>query len=97
MVQTARFTGVARQIIDTRGYTLYCYHGTDVVKVANCRSHVVLDSGGYRTYTTKLAMNQAFSEVGIRLRVVQIAYTWYVKDPHGPLLKFTDGMIIKLN
>lgn len=79
MAQTQRFTGRARRIapnVET-GTINYFYHDTAVVGVFNDGT-IRLNSGGFRTYTTKLAMNQASNQDGLGFGVVQKAGKWLV-------------------
>lgn len=79
---------------DARIVTL---HGTDVVK-SYSNGLVTLNSGGWRTSTTKTRINQVAAEWGLGFRVHQDNYVWYVSliDPEtGYLHKprgFTNGM-----
>ena len=52
------------------------YHDTDVVEFS--RNHIVLDSGGYWTATTKRRMNQAADYFGLSFKIRQSAGVWYV-------------------
>ena len=72
---------------DDDGTTHVTYHGTRVVSVND--TTITLRTGGGRTATTKLRMNQASNQFGLGYRVFQKDYEWYVnfrKDgrPFGP-------------
>lgn len=103
MAQTQKFQGTARRIYTKPDPTnhhaamlCYRYHNTDVVTLsqsptANNIQKITLNTGGYRTNTTKLAINQALNELNVRsdLRVYQKNKEWFLGD-----LPFHDGMTI---
>jgi hypothetical protein len=66
---TAIFTG-------DDGMTRIIYRGTAVVTFNSDR--VILDTGGWRTVTTKLRMNQAANQFGLGFRVQQKDGEWIV-------------------
>ena len=78
---------------DTQGVTRVTYWATPVVTIA--RSHATLESGGWRTRTTKLRMNQASMEYGLGFHVRQVNYRWLVDMPHGEVTPYVDGMTIE--
>lgn len=89
MAQNKVFRGTARkQIVTPIGNRCFFYHQTMVCE-GYVDGKVLLNSGGYRTATTKLAMNQALSELGRPERVVQVKGQWLVGDR-----PFADGMIL---
>ena len=53
------------------------YHSTEVVFVSKS-GRVTLDSGGWRTQTTKTRMNQASHQYGLRFSVYSKDHTWLV-------------------
>jgi hypothetical protein len=63
-------------------------HATDVV-VLHRSGNVGLDSGGYRTVTTRARMNQYAPGI----RVVQRAFKWFVITEQGTR-EFEDGMVV---
>ncbi len=67
------------------------YHQTDVV-VFSAES-ITLDSGGWRTSTTKNRMNQASNQFGLGYCVFQKGFCWYVDLPSGETVDFVDGMV----
>lgn len=85
MAQTREFRGTARAKLrhspgqGVAGCTEYIYHSTSVAKIFD-DGVVVLNSGGYRSNTTKLAMNQALNERGLPFSVYQKKGEWYVRD-----------------
>lgn len=96
MSQTKIVRGVAT-IVDVdsvRGCGKITYHGTVVVYFD--RQKIVLDSGGWRTVTAKLRMNQASRQYGLGYWVWQKSYDWYVNCPvTGKTLDFHDGMVLQ--
>jgi hypothetical protein len=57
---------------------------------------ITLNSGGYRTVTTKTAINRAFSQLNLAYGVLQKKGQWFVsKRGQTELIEFNDGM--KLN
>ena len=68
------------------------YHNTDVVSVA-ATGAITLDSGGWRSHTTKTRMNQAAHQFGLDFSVSQKDYAWFV-DYRGKRVPFVDGMVL---
>ena len=56
--------------------TTVTYHSTEVVIFDD--DAIILDTDGYKTYTTKLRMNQASNEFGLDFTVYQKNYRWFV-------------------
>ncbi len=69
------------------------YHQTEVVHQLP-DGGIVLDSGGWRTLTTKTRMNQAANQYGLDFQVSQKDFSWFV-DWKGATIPFTDGMILR--
>ena len=65
------------------------YHSTEVVHATP--QAIILDSGGYRTHTTKTRMNQASNQYGLGYVVYQTKHVWYVSHK-GVDTVFHDGM-----
>ena len=88
------FTGheTATSIRHDNGATVVRYHQTDVVTVAG--NQITLDSGGWRTVTTKRRMNQAANEFSLPFAVYQRRGEWFV-DYRGETLRFADGMTLQ--
>ncbi len=78
------------------GKTTVTYHETDVVVVNRSRNTITLDSGGWRTVTTKARMNQTSRQLSLGFGVWQRDFKWYVKH-HGRTYDFYDGMVFCLN
>lgn len=75
---------------DPYGDTVVVYHQTEVVRFN--ASRIILNSGGWRTVTTKTRMNQAANQFGLGFRVSQKKGIWTVRMPGGFILPFRDGM-----
>ena len=87
---SGRATRVFADSLD--GWTKVIYHSTCVIRWD--KKEIVLDSGGWRTSTTKTRMNQASHQYDLGIDVFQKKGVWYVKTAHGTV-DFFDGM--KLN
>jgi hypothetical protein len=79
-------------ICTENGMTHVQYHATRVVSFG--QYSIILHSGGYRTNTTKLRMNQASNQFGLGFQVYQKAHQWFVKKPDGEEVAFEDGMAL---
>ena len=88
----SQFRGTARTICRTdtaEGLRVeYCYHKTAVVR-SRPDGTVALHSGGWRTATTKRAINQALEDLGRPERVSQHDFAWFVGD-----VPFHDGIVL---
>ncbi len=96
--KTQRKIGNNTWLIDRGGSIAVKLHQTDVVTFYPCGS-VKLDSGGWRTVTTKARINEYAEEV----RVYQKKHQWYVAtkliglpgyDWDNPI-EYYDGIITK--
>ena len=67
------------------------YHNTDVVKFSP--NWIVLNSGGYRTYTTKKRMNQTSQVFNLGYKVSQYNYNWYVTYK-GKVIEYNNNQLI---
>jgi len=93
MATMSRITGLGRNTRITRDNeeTAVVLHGTSVVRVSHA-GIVTLDSGGYRTFTTKARMNQAAWELRLGYRVYQDDYSWFVSYAGNDRVPFYDGI-----
>lgn len=74
----ARDFGRATELYISRtGETVLKYHNTEVVSYG--RGVVVLNHGGWKTATTKRRMNQFAERAGLKYRVFQKDFRWYVR------------------
>lgn len=92
-MQNQVFTGTARAVLTVNGATHYVYHRTAVV-IVNADGSIKLDSGGFRTATTKRAMAQASNQFALGFRVWQQKGEWLVLWK-GTDFTFEDGMTLK--
>lgn len=92
MAQTQEFRGTARAIRTDDTGTHYVYHRTAVVTKRKDGA-IVLRHGGWKTNTTRLAMNQASNQDNLGFQVNQRKFDWFVRY-RGQELPFTDGMTI---
>ena len=77
MAQTQRISGVATNVQTKNGVTTVRYHSTDVVTFDD--NTIKLDTGGWRSVTTKLRMNQASNQFDLGYGVWQEKGEWYVE------------------
>ena len=71
------------------GTTAVTFHSTDVV-VFDANT-ITLNSGGWKTVTTKRRMNQTADHFGLGFSVWQKNFAWHV-DWDGQTLGYCDGM-----
>lgn len=67
-----------------RNCLVVTYHDTDVVIASGSDLtgyDVILNTGGWKTATTKTRMNQFSNEYGLPFNVYQRDYTWYIAVP----------------
>ena len=83
--------GSHKTTIYTEGNTTKVkYWSTDVVAFNS--KEIILDTGGYRTNTTKTRMNQTSNQFNLGYQVYQKNYDWYV-DYEGETHKMTTETI----
>ena len=61
------------------------YHSTDVVVASHDRNdnlHIILNTGGWFTVTTKTRMNQTFRQWKLPIGVFQKNFNWYIDLPY---------------
>lgn len=76
MAQTSICRGVATSVVCATGRITVVYHNTRVVDVTP--EHITLDTGGWKTATTKLRMNQASAQFNLGYSVYQQKGQWFV-------------------
>ena len=94
MAQQQKVGRVATTIHTEDGSTRVIYHQTTVVQFDN--DLIVLDTGGWKTPTTKTRMNQAASQFNLGYRVYQEDFAWYVRW-NGESLPFDEDGTIELD
>lgn len=68
------------------------FHETDIITHDTKNKTIILDSGGWRTPTTKNRINQYLSENNIGLGIFQKKGKWYIAQD----LEFFDNIKINL-
>ncbi|KKL13496.1 hypothetical protein LCGC14_2525150 [marine sediment metagenome] len=92
MGQTQRVSGRATSVFtDDDGIVNVVYHATHVVRVFPS-GKIVLDTGGWRTVTTRTRMNQAANQFRLGYRVFQKDFGWFV-EWKGETLPFDERTI----
>ena len=76
MAQTSICRGTATSVTYTNGLITVTYHNTRVVGVTP--EHIILDTGGWKTVTTKRRMNQASTQFNLGYTVYQQKGQWFV-------------------
>lgn len=69
------------------------YHDTVVIQWNS--QGITLNSGGWKTATTKTRINQASAEFDLGICVYQEKRKWFVTTPQGETVPFVDGMRIE--
>ena len=94
MAQTQRLGSVHTTVsVDDEGWTNVQYHDTVVVRFNDTVIH--LNTGGYKTNTTKTRMNQASNQFDLGYHIFQKRKRWFVALNTGVIEPFThDGMTI---
>jgi hypothetical protein len=85
-------TATTVHVNPANGMTEIWYHQTCVVKFDDKK--IILNSGGWRTATTKTRMNQAANQFNLGFYVEQHNGSWNVHF-NDKVLDFQDGMTIK--
>lgn len=67
-------------------------HATDILQIL-ANGDVQLDSGGWKTVTTKRRMNEAADELGLGFNVYAKKGEWFVESYEVGVIPFFDGMI----
>lgn len=80
----------ATSVVRRDGVMIVTYHNTEVVRATD--DFVTLNSGGWRTVTTKARMNQAANQYGLGFQVLSRQGQWAVVLDSGAMLTFRDGI-----
>jgi hypothetical protein len=72
------------------------YHSTDVVTVNRISGNVILNTGGWKTVTTKTRMNQTANQFALGFYVFQKDRKWFVRLDNGNVLPF-EGSKLEFN
>ena len=93
MGQTQRVSGRATSVFtDDEGILNVVYHATHVVR-SFPGGKIVLDTGGWRTVTTKTRMNQAANQFKLGYYVFQKDFNWFV-EWQGKTLQFDERTLM---
>ena len=92
MSQIQKIGKHATTIINTEHVLIVQYHDTDVVWYSKVEDKIVLDSGGWKTSTTKLRMNQASNQFDLGYHVFQDKGIWYVEFRNKTFDRYYDNM-----
>lgn len=94
MAQTQQIRGVATVVFrdENDSFMKVIYHDTIVVKWDEVK--IILNSGGWRTNTTKTRMMQASNQYNLGYQVFQKDFEWYVIHK-GQVRLFVDGIILE--
>ena len=92
MAQQSRLGRTATTVATIHGMTCVTYHST--VVVAFDEETITLQSGGWRTATTKTRMNQASAQFGLGFTVYQEDFEWFVSHCQETV-PFVDGMVLQ--
>ncbi len=95
MAQTQRIQGRSTTVFtDNNGMTKVVYHRTPVVSFN--ADKIILNTGGWRSVTTKLRMNQAANQFRLGYQVYQKDFDWFVSTgPDDPGIPF-NGQTMQL-
>ncbi len=82
-----------REEVDNQGslWRIVRLWDTDIVKWSVCTGIIELDSGGYRSVTTRRRMNEVTRLIGLGYYVHQTKHKWYVLF-RGIIYDFVDHM-----
>lgn len=86
-----RVTGAATTTAEDGKWTNVTYHNTIVVKFTE--KTIKLNTGGYKTQTTKRRMNQAANQFGLNFEVIQRRGSWVVKYGEDREIPFDDDTL----
>lgn len=90
-----RKIGRHKTVVREHGFiVLVRYHRTYVVRIDYSKLTVRLESGGWRTATTKKRMNEAALQYQIPFWVYQRNFDWFVSLPNGAEVPFEEDMEI---
>lgn len=91
MAQQWKVGTVATTVAQGPKHMVVTYHRTQVVQFND--QEIILNSGGWRTSTTKTRMNQTSHQFDLGFNVYQNKGDWFVSYK-GTAVPFEDGMVI---
>ena len=92
MTQQNHLGKTATTIANDGQHTIVTYHATQIVKFNN--KEIILNSGGWKTQTTKTRMNQASNQFGLGYRVFQENFYWFIQYKNK-MIEFQNNMKLK--
>lgn len=94
MAQTHRISKNNTTVTNLDGKTIVTLHQTQIVTLNHAFRTATLNSGGFRTPTTRTRMTQVFNEMRLGIGVFQRAHEWFVKRIDGTEVPFFDGITV---
>ena len=94
MARTNMVGKTATTVTNVNGIISTIYHNTNVIRIDTNTKEITLNSGGWRSNTTKLRINQTVNQYlgyGCNVSVYQDDYDWFVITPAG-VIPFEDRM-----
>jgi hypothetical protein len=82
----------ATSVFTNNNYKVVQLYSTEIVKFND--DEIVLNSGGWRTNTTKNRINQVSRENNLNFSVGQVDGNWYVFKGQE-VIEFVDGMTVE--
>jgi hypothetical protein len=93
MPTNSKIGPTATTVTERDGVLSVKYYNTEVVRYTRMSRHIMLDTGGYKTATTKARMNQTANQFGLPYQVNQVNGEWIVTLKHNnSTLKFVDNL-----
>lgn len=93
MPRMDKLSNYRTNVMATNGVLTVIYASTPIVQ-ADAHT-ITLDSGGWKTVTTKRKMNQAARQFGLQYSVYQKDFDWFVVKPDGETIPFEDLMVFE--
>jgi len=91
MSQTQTVGSHKTTVCEKQGVLSVVYHNTEVVRADS--DTITLNTGGWKTVTTKTRMNQAANQFDLDYSVFQKSGKWYV-DYNGATIPFDGASLI---
>ena len=92
MTQLGHVSGRSTAVFtDDDGRTKCVYHSTPVAEFD--QSRIYLNTGGWRSLTTKTRMNQFSNQFKLGYSVYQKDFDWFVSTPQNDIIPFTGQCI----
>lgn len=94
MARTDKLSTYQTQVACADGHIIVIYRGTKIAeRLPN--GEITLNTGGWKSVTTKRKMNQASRQFGLDYQVFQVKGVWYVGHGEaGNLREFVGDVIV---